>query len=1069
MFRQYENSIRNKTEDLSDVGKKVFDEWYTYAKRHAKGGLEGGNAEMIEATKGALKILLRTESNNPFMGVDEEYAQSEFLRHTETIFSLFKKKPKFRTLLTSVLECEGYGRDEDGEGKGFVEWVNVACIPSLERLYSSSHVPNSLVCNALGCTTELLLLGKELALVDADRYRQNPIGTNPKLISHFCADSNVSMLVKDSAIKLAKEAGSDEVRALLVNSATDKGGLLVALEIGALRHERTVLTLLKRVQVEEKMRSRQTRREIEFSDATNTFSLNLLNAIHENAMNMRNEDVGWHYSSKTEDSSAERNNSTLPNEDAVCMILKACDSCQIKSSDLENSASERSHEFLETLSTLMEVYPNSKKLLCLALEPLTIEGIKTVAGWCNNFSEQTWVDVLFPFIQSEMSKMGLEGVSGRPLEQEVVDLLRDCARIMYLNEGGKELPSITFADELFLLVVTAIRHGYIETEGFPRIAAKMMIEHAHDNRKLRGRAGESSGASGKVADKQEQLGGLNDSTTLARWLHAAFDESICHKLKTRRAIHEIVFSLLGLNSTAWGLDSAVLQSKDADDVLHILSSPPHNSASLGFWRELCFSYPGFLEKRETSLRSILEALEEEVNGMIFRRMVTEYHWFDILQTLIAMIPRITAQNAPLLFDVTLKVMALDPPRQGKQAAYDHGSYSDETLALVVEAINPGTPISSYAINEAIRVGGKRTKAALSKLMPWLLLRDRHPLVRASAMRAMAQCDPRLVAQHADDIIFASAPEGTYFSEENDGSEGAAVNAIDIATGSAGVMAVLAIAEPKTIAECMDRLIWCAKITAENDPQLNPSPDVISHLDRILRHSFPEKVLNYLLSKAGLSKIMELQDLSSYWNMYIEQLEREGFIKKQIITGRMKRGRASSAGSKSESSSATSKKGKGSMYEVMPKGEQVLDGSNKVSAAALVPSWPSEGKSADTLGSVPVAEAVERDAKQSGANYATTLPSGAMSTAYAQLHANAMPYAHADPSESWETLLNTRNSAIVWDRQPPVVGFAVEPGTVGLGRNLSSLRDALPAAPTHAIVLHESTEVSDAHVVRRALV
>ena len=111
------------------------------------------------------------------------------------------------------------------------------------------------------------------------------------MISHFCTDSNVSMLVKDSAIKLAKEAGSDEVRALLVNSATDKGGLLVALEIGALRHERNVLTLLKRVQVEEKMRSRQTRREIEFSDATNTFSLNLLNAIHENAMNMRNEEL----------------------------------------------------------------------------------------------------------------------------------------------------------------------------------------------------------------------------------------------------------------------------------------------------------------------------------------------------------------------------------------------------------------------------------------------------------------------------------------------------------------------------------------------------------------------------------------------------------------------------------------------------------------------------------------------------------------------------------------------------------------------------------------------------------
>ena len=78
---------------------------------------------------------------------------------------------------------------------------------------------------------------------------------------------------------------------------------------------------------------------------------------------------------------------------------------------------------LDTVSTLLEIKPNSALILDLALRPLTLEGLRTVAAWTSNYSEDTWLKSLFPLIRSEIAKMNVQGVSGDELEQEIVDLL----------------------------------------------------------------------------------------------------------------------------------------------------------------------------------------------------------------------------------------------------------------------------------------------------------------------------------------------------------------------------------------------------------------------------------------------------------------------------------------------------------------------------------------------------------------------------------------------------------------------------------------------------------------------
>ena len=67
---------------------------------------------------------------------------------------------------------------------------------------------------------------------------------------------------------------------------------------------------------------------------------------------------------------------------------------------------------------LLETYPDSGDLLDLILNPLTLEGLSTVAGISDRFSAETWTKWLLPFIMRQMNKMSLRGISGGKLSKK---------------------------------------------------------------------------------------------------------------------------------------------------------------------------------------------------------------------------------------------------------------------------------------------------------------------------------------------------------------------------------------------------------------------------------------------------------------------------------------------------------------------------------------------------------------------------------------------------------------------------------------------------------------------------
>ena len=295
----------------------------------------------------------------------------------------------------------------------------------------------------------------------------------------------------------------------------------------------------------------------------------VLRSIYEVSMNWRNEDVqdlgnegkfrdegssnNGHNHNNHNNNNGAASKATTPwrgdfrfdiRQHSIIMarVLRTCDVAAkslYQERESANSAEERSQDFIEALCALLETYPDSGALLELILRPLTLEGLSTVAGLSDRFSIDTWCKWLLPFVRKQLDAMSLRGISGRQLEQEVVDLLRDCARHFYLNGGGRDdsqhKPTLEFGEQLYQCVIEAIRHGYIETEGFPRVAAVVIARHISE-------ACDGGGGGGGVNNRKKE--------EVLSWVRHALSDQVCHSIKTMRAMHEIILTLLGLESSS---------------------------------------------------------------------------------------------------------------------------------------------------------------------------------------------------------------------------------------------------------------------------------------------------------------------------------------------------------------------------------------------------------------------------------------------------------------------------------------------------------------------------------------
>ena len=426
---------------------------------------------------------------------------------------------------------------------------------------------------------------------------------------------------------------------VIAQRGMDDKAFTLGWRLGLLDNPKGVDILITRINAEaQRHKSSSSSESMSLTGNSRPLVSAVLRSIYEVSMNWRNEDVqDLGNEGKFRDASVatvqNRGDFTFDiqkHSESMASVLRACDIAAkslYQERDSANSAEERSQEFLEALGALLETYPDSGALLHLILYPLTLEGLSTVAGLSYRFSNETWCQWLLPFIRKQLDNMSLRGISGRQLEQETVDLLRDCARHFYLNDAKdrQHRPSLAFGEQLYYCVIEAIRHGYIETEGFSRVAAVVIARHMHDssdesnnstsyNNEVGGKVGSNDKSNTSNASNASGDNGNNGGTAsrhikeVLNWVRYTLSDHVCHSIKTVRAIHEIFLTLLGLESSSgigfdfdhsggYGGPSSRSRSEQETLVLSVTTcgSTQDAIASLALWSELCTSYPVFVE------------------------------------------------------------------------------------------------------------------------------------------------------------------------------------------------------------------------------------------------------------------------------------------------------------------------------------------------------------------------------------------------------------------------------------------------------------------------------------------
>jgi len=438
----------------------------------------------------------------------------------------------------------------------------------------------------------------------------------------------------------------------------------------------------------------------------------------------------------------------------------------------EDDAWERPQEWLDMCRALIEERPGSAGVVRLMLAHPTENTLSTLNSIGETLSEGVWHSVVLPFVRTRLRLMG-EAVSGSQFEQDSVLLLREATRVWFTNDDPSKRPSTAFQSSMWHSMLLAMKHGYSETERFPEIASRLLRHFA-----------------GFVNSGDESLDGHG---LLRDWVLAAVSPQIVGRShKMYRSIAEVIFVALGIESSAFGTEEAVsvidIPEAAVATILTALATADTPAARF-IWHELCVSYSGFLLAHKGALALLLQSISRKVNDSVAERLrqaglavqpemalptsktvgmpatqpvsMTDVDLQAALDLLAELALIVAPSHALLVLGTALKIMSLLPAsveaahigQDGKRsrtvktgdAAVDEGASlragsgyaTDESLAAVIEKIPSAQSLPRGMVEEALTLCGVQARSALGRLTPTPCLADASPLVRKSALQALA--------------------------------------------------------------------------------------------------------------------------------------------------------------------------------------------------------------------------------------------------------------------------------------------------------------------------------------------
>jgi hypothetical protein len=239
--------------------------------------------------------------------------------------------------------------------------------------------------------------------------------------------------------------------------------------------------------------------------------------------------------------------------------------------------------------TLLELHPDDAPLVRLMLLYPTQGSLELLAMVASRQSSSTWQDILLPWLQQRIMKMG-HVVSGSMHEQAVIDTAREIMRGVI--DSGKSLPPIEVGETLFKMCLLCISRGYSETERFPETAARIVSSY--------------------VAQGNPEA---------ARWLGAALAAGVNLTGPSTRSMSELIMTMLGLQTSSFGQEQAyelaTTGSIHRESVILSLAGCATPSA-LALWHNLATTHPTFVAEHAEAISRFAQTVQLELDRLVLR-------------------------------------------------------------------------------------------------------------------------------------------------------------------------------------------------------------------------------------------------------------------------------------------------------------------------------------------------------------------------------------------------------------------------------------------------------------------
>ena len=814
-FEKVEKKLFSKdVYEASDCATEFFDIWYKKAVSFAKGSFS--EQEIISCTTKLIYYLLVGSSPNFLLNNEvDEFITRNLLEKYSKLLSIMIDKPKFNTLLKKK---EGYQ----------IKWEIKSAIAQL--------LMKGCLTATLTQTVRLEFFSCLLKTSDLSNNLKEEFPIDIKALVSLAVNEQEDSMERVGALDVLtsianrSEKDREEISLLLANSAKDLLPLQRLWTLKAHQSQQVFQKIIERISSVSQRLKNTGYQSIAERDLPSSLAFSLHEALKDKILQVSG------------------------NERFIVNILKEIEKC-----------GESGTVLTEVLSTALHEDPDSETLLLYALNTENIENITNVSSLGEKFKVDTWVRVIFPFLKQKLESFSLS-VSGSQKEQEIVNLLREGARVYYLSRVKS--PSLEFGHVLLMRMSDAIKHGYIETERFTELCALVIKKH------------------------------LQESSL--DWLSYCLSDDICINHKVTRAIEDVVMRVLGVSTTSEFCNPSSFENQD--QVIQKLAS----ISTVSCYEVLCSILKrndALILTNNRSIQLLLESCQktlikitsmgkcenEEQEKANFKILFTLHQFFRILST------RVPPSFASKMFELSVQTMILLSQKsetttdiyyiaynqvpstenqetdQYKGTSTDSSIFCQETLKNIIQKVPYTSPLSINAVKTVLKHSSAPIRVLLADFVPMICLEDEDVSVRIAALNVLAR-SPQSTKNYEKKILESCKK----CLEDN---ENLNLHQSDLGKPFYELISNFALSNNEYLYDTLELLCRASQISAFSNPINLPSKEIVEQMEYVLENKSKNQLLSLVLSEKGLQLLPQLTKYSAKWKMAAEDLVSSNILTK----------------------------------------------------------------------------------------------------------------------------------------------------------------------------------------------